>query len=210
MSTQLVREVIFSSVVWTAGDFLAQFLDVHIDAARRRAAGEPKSDHPSGKQMIIMVDQQRLGFAAVFGAIVAPGMIHFRGILARVVGSAHGNTLAAFSFLTAQQLFATPLMLLFYHNSATMVRGGFTDPSFLSAHETSVIARLRGRYDAMAVERRIAIDILPQTLLASWCVFLPQVLHSYMRGRSLRSRYAACLHIPWLAYVSYVQSTMLL
>ncbi|KAH9599829.1 hypothetical protein LSM04_007934 [Trypanosoma melophagium] len=222
-----LRAALFSATVWAAGDFLAQFAAAHHGAARRRlsstgdhrtlpsssnssssnsqgAAGAPWGG-PAAAQMAAMVDTPRLAAAAVFGALVAPPTLHFRRAARRSRGP---NAAAVLFTLSLQQFLLTPLTLLAYHNAATALRGGFADPGFLRAYETDVHAGVR--YDALAVERRILVDVLPQPLIASWGVFAPLALLNYSSGRTVRGLYGALLLIPWTAYVSYTQSTQLL
>nr|CCD15810.1 unnamed protein product [Trypanosoma congolense IL3000] len=211
----VAKKAFFSSFLWTAGDFFAQFLAAHHEVARRRIAGEKNASeggrgHASGKDMVMAVDQGRLLFSAVFGLVLTPGLVGYGKIISRAIGAPYDNMLAAFALLTIQQLFATPLTLLLYHNTATAVRGGFNEPGFLSAHESLAITRTSGRHDAMSVERRIVADVLPYTLLASWYTFLPKAFHSYRKSKPMGRGCAAVLYVPWLAYVSYMQHTMLL
>ncbi|RNF15031.1 uncharacterized protein Tco025E_05615 [Trypanosoma conorhini] len=210
MTTGFLREAALSVGVWSAGDFFAQFYSAHRSAMqRRRAAGGPlKLESHSSAEMMAMLDQPRLGLSAVFGLLISPLVVQQRRLCARVFGKAEKKMLASFMALAAQQLFMTPLTLLLYHNAMTAYREGFTDPSFLRAHETGAATGVR--CDAMSVERRILADVLPSTLLASWLVYLPLALLGYVSAKNARGVCAAACLIPWTAYVSYTQSELLL
>ncbi|EKF39189.1 hypothetical protein MOQ_000587 [Trypanosoma cruzi marinkellei] len=210
MTTGFLREAVISVTVWSAGDFLAQFYHAHREAAQRRLErGEKrKGERPSAGQMAAMLDKPRVGLSAAFGLAISPFVVQYRRLCIRSLGQTERRMLAAFMTLSAQQFFMTPLTLLVYHNAITACRGGFTYPSFLRAHETS--AHTGGRYDAMAVERRILSDLMPLTLVSSWFVYLPLSLLAYASTRHARGICAAACLIPWTAYVSHIQSTLML
>ncbi|ORC88646.1 uncharacterized protein TM35_000162840 [Trypanosoma theileri] len=216
MASGSLQAAVVSITAWAAGDFLAQFVAAHREAARRRLASASSSSssqggseaprvRPTAAQMAAMVDGPRIAAAALFGAFVALPTHHFR----RAARKSRGPTAAAVLFtLSLQQFLLTPLTLLAYYNAATALRGGFADPAFLRAYETDVHAG--GRYDAFSVERRILVDVMPNPLIASWGVFAPLAFLNYTSGRPVRGVYAAFFLIPWTAYVSYTQSTQLL
>ncbi|RNF00339.1 hypothetical protein TraAM80_07664 [Trypanosoma rangeli] len=210
MAAGLFREAVVSVGVWSAGDFFAQFYGAHKHALRRRLEGsEPiSSEGRSMAGMMAMLDQPRLGLSAAFGLLISPLVVQHRMLCTRVLGKTEKRMLESFLALAAQQLFMTPLMLLLYHNAMTAYRKGFTDPSFLRAYETG--ADTRGRYNAMSVERRIVLDVLPSTLVASWLVYMPLALLGYVSAKHARGMCAAVCLIPWTACVSHVQSTLLL
>ncbi|KEG11054.1 hypothetical protein DQ04_03021010 [Trypanosoma grayi] len=209
MKSIILREAVLSTLVWTAGDFMAQFYVAHRDPAKRRVAGEKRAGEKlSPQQMLALLDMPRLGQAAAFGLLFSPLVAGYHKFIARAVGMTLRNMKASVAALTVQQFFLTPLALLAYYNAITAVRGGFADPSFLRAYEKDT--RAKRHYDAMSVEWRILLDVMPLPFLASWAVFAPLTLHAYFSVYRSPAVLRALFLPPWAAYVSYTQSTQLL
>lgn len=196
-----------SAAVWGLGDFVAQFYAAHKAAAKRRAHGEKRQGaRPSRRQMLEMLDKERLTQSVAFGGVVGAASLQYQRIVPRVFGPLSRNSKGCLFALGAQQLMVTPLLLWAFFNTMTAVRGGLSDPSFMAARTVGA----HGRHDVWSVERCIIKEIIPYPLLCSWGVFIPVYLFAYfgpLRGASFLT---CCCAIPLCGLLSHTQSTELL
>lgn len=197
----------FYGSVWGIGDFFAQFYAAHKEAAARRARGEKREGgRPSGQQMFEMLDKPRVAQAALFGLAMGPCMAQYAVFLPRIFGNLQRQGTACLCALGLQQLVMTPLILWSYFTAMTAARGGFRDPSFMSAN----VSGAHQRHDVFSIQSYIATDVLPYPLLVSWGVYAPCYAMQYLGPVRGASFLTGCLFVPWCGLVSCTQEQDLL
>ncbi|KAG5474580.1 hypothetical protein LSCM4_03753 [Leishmania orientalis] len=201
------RRAVFYGFVWTVGDFLAQFYSSHKEAAARRARGEKRDyPRPSGAQMFAMLDKERLAQNTLFGLLSGSAIGQYEHLLPRIFGSLTRRATPCLCAIGLQQLLVTPIILWSYFNAMTAVRGGLSDPSFMSAHDLGA----HQRHDVASVERRILYDVMPYPLLVSWGVYTPHFILAYVGPVRASTFISSCLFVPWCGLLSHTQRSDLL